>query len=94
MAAKGTEGPLGEWYEANPLRKFRRDSEQTIGAIATALDADNSMVGRWEIGTNQPKVETFVEMAKLMKLSAGDLFELWTVWLARRPAAELATATA
>ncbi len=85
MAGKATEGALGAWYEANPLRQFRRVSGITIIEIAEALNVDKSMISRWEIGSHRPKVEAFVEIAELLGKTTGELFDEWATWLSKRP---------
>lgn len=85
MAAPATTGPLGAWYEQNPIRRFRRTTGIAIATIADAVGIDKSMINRWEIGTTTPRADMFQSLAAAMGTSPGRLFEDWQAWRAMRP---------
>lgn len=87
MGARPTEGVIGEWYEANPLRKWRRSVPSlTIRKVAEGLDVNVSQINKWEIGISTPKVSTMWNLAEFMERKPSDLYDEWAAWLQRRPA--------
>jgi transcriptional regulator with XRE-family HTH domain len=85
MARRVTEGPLAEWYEQNPLRKWRRSSEWTFRRIAQEVDVNISEINKWETGLYIPRIPTMVRLAAMMGTTLGDLLTEWMEWRTHRP---------
>ena len=87
MGAQPTKGPIGDWYEANPLRAWRRNHERTLRSIADQLGVNISMINKWEIGVCSPRMGTLWDIALMMDKPCSALFDDWAAWQQQRPRA-------
>ena len=70
------------WFEANPLRRYRKRWNLTRKIVAHLLNVHDSTVRNWENGLGQPQPEHFVKLdGTTVEMWARE----WAAWLEAKP---------
>ncbi len=58
----------------NRIRELRQEKNLSQEELARLLGVDRSTVAKWEIGTNLPRAEKLITLAKIFGCSVDKLF--------------------
>ncbi len=57
----------------NRIKVVLAEKNKSNKWLAEQLDKDPAMVSRWVTNTNQPNIETLIQIAKVLEVSVNDL---------------------
>jgi len=57
----------------NRIKVVLAEKNKSNKWLAEQLDKDPAMVSKWVTNTNQPNIETLIQIAKLLEVSVNDL---------------------
>jgi len=79
-------GPMWDWKNTNPLRKWRLDNFKTQGMAALTMAVSLQTIMLWEMGGVMPDNNNFDRLKRL--LSNERLEDDWAEWYGDRPNGE------
>ncbi len=57
----------------NRIKVVLAEKNKSNKWLAEQLDKDPTMVSKWVTNTNQPNIETLIQIAKVLEVSVNDL---------------------
>ena len=57
----------------NRIRELRQERQLSQEELARLLEVDRSSVARWETGSNNPRIEKLLALAKIFRCSLDEL---------------------
>ena len=57
----------------NRIKVVLAEKNKSNKWLAEQLDKDPAMVSKWVTNTNQPNIETLIQISKVLKVSVDDL---------------------
>jgi len=57
----------------NRIKVVLAEKNKSNKWLAEQLDKDPAMVSKWVTNTNQPNIETLIQIARLLEVSVNDL---------------------
>ncbi len=57
----------------NRIKVVLTEKNKSNKWLAEQLDKDPTMVSKWVTNTNQPNIETLIQIAKVLEVSVNDL---------------------
>ncbi len=57
----------------NRIKVVLAEKNKSNKWLAEQLDKDPAMVSKWVTNTNQPNIETLIQIAKVLEVSVNDL---------------------
>lgn len=57
----------------NRIKVILAEKNKSNKWLAEQLDKDPAMISKWVTNTNQPNIETFIQISKVLDVSVNDL---------------------